>query len=156
MPTDWQVQTNVNHGTIGLAGQGSIPQTMEMVTLGTDPAAGVGAVNVRIESTLIVSGALAHSYYCGDVLGFPSSQKFDGISATSLGPSTWFITSTDAHFQIDATIPGVLEPPHTSPVELIPLPTATPLPAAQVATDQTDVNDVLASFQLTNPKPLAC
>ena len=71
-----------------------------MVTLGTDPAEGVGSVNVHIQATPIVRGALAHSYYCGDTLAFPSSQKFDGISATSLGPSTWFFTSADAYFSV--------------------------------------------------------
>ena len=56
----------------------------------------------------------------------------------------------NASFQMDVTIPGVLAPEGYGP------PMATPLPTLWAPIDKADVNWILASFQPTDPKPLAC
>jgi hypothetical protein len=153
MPIDWQVQSTVDEGTTGLGSQGSIPMDQEMVALGATLSAGPApSVSVSIIATPIPNSALAHSYYCGAFPGPPSTQTFDGISTTSMGPGTWLFNSARAHFQIDATIPGVMVPANFGPAE----PTAIPLSPAQLATAKTNINEILTSFQLTDPKPLAC
>lgn len=64
----------------------------------------------------------------------------------------WFFTIQNANFQIDVTVPGVVVPTTFGP----PPPKATPIPAAWLATDKTEVNTMLVSFQPTDPRPLAC
>jgi hypothetical protein len=71
-------------------------------------------------------------------------------------PDSWLFSTGNATFQIDVTIPGVVEPPHTTPIQLTPQPTATPLPATWVLTDLTDVKGILDSFQPSDPNPLDC
>ena len=58
----------------------------------------------------------------------------------------------NASFQIDVSIPGILAPSRFGPATLTP----TLIPAAWLATDQTEVNEMLVSFHPSDPKPLKC
>jgi hypothetical protein len=82
--------------------------------------------------------------------------SFHGIPADNTSDATWLFETRNAHFQLDVWIPGVLEPPHSSPLQLTPVPTATPLPQATVTADQTIIATILGSFQPANTAPLSC
>ncbi|PWT76172.1 MAG: hypothetical protein C5B60_04415 [Chloroflexi bacterium] len=70
------------------------------------------------------------------------SDTFHGFPAQYMGnQASWIFDTGNAHFQVDVTIPGV-EGPLDPGVPII-LPTATPLPATWVATDQVDVGQIL-------------
>jgi hypothetical protein len=164
MPPAWrptESSTTIQHvGT----GYGEVADPLEFVTV-SDPAQGGGSASVSIVAGPIEKTAFEHGYYCGQdqFYATPSPnfpKTFHGYDAQYLAPGTVLFDSAGAHFQVDTEIPGVLEPwrasyPNFDP-ESTPVPTATPLPAALVTADQAIVNGILAAFQPTDSKPMAC
>jgi hypothetical protein len=126
---------------------GTVTPTIEGYTF-SDPQQGSASAQVHISTTAITT-SLEHQVLCSAPLQAAASNTFHGFPVDNLG-ATLLFRSGDASFQIDITIPGVEEPAHTTPIMLTPLPTATPLPSAQVAIDQSDVSELLASFQASD------
>jgi hypothetical protein len=163
MPSSWRpTESSKTTEHVG-SRYGEFSDPLEFVTV-SDPAQGGASASVSIVAGPIEKTAFEHGYYCGQEQSYathyphlPNVPKtFHGYAVAYLGPATLLFDSAGAHFQVDTEIPGVLEPMHSSPLESTPVPTATPLPATLVATDQTIVNEILASFQPTDPKPMAC
>lgn len=98
-----------------------------------------------------VKDAFAHQYYCRNASDL---QPFSPMSLSSIGhledaDGARLFTTETGSFQIDVTIPGVKTVVGYGPP-------ATPLPASWLATDQTEMQMTLTSFQPTDPKPLSC
>lgn len=149
LPPGWTARTEPATTWYGNS-TASVPVSIDMVTF-NDPAQGTGSAYVWITAYPIKTAA-ARQYYCVQ----PSNlQRFAPRSLSSMEPSgVWLFTTETGNFQVDVAIPGVVAPVGTS--LLHPAPTATPLPAAWVATDKSEVNAMLVSFQPTDPKPLTC
>lgn len=97
-----------------------------------------------------------HQWYCQGSGGLPATQ-FHGIPATTLGDGvTAIFDTTNGHFQIAYSIPGVKEPIHSTPAMTHIPPTPTPLPQAEIQADQTIIDSILASFTPASTTPLAC
>jgi hypothetical protein len=94
-------------------------------------------------------------YFCQANSQPPDFSPLTLTGVEHMGAVARFVTET-AHFQIDVKIPGVLAPLVGVAIPGPPLPTATPIPAAWAATDKTEVNTMLVSFQPTDPKSLTC
>jgi hypothetical protein len=80
---------------------------------------------------------------------------FNGYPADTMLTAVIMFESANAHFQIDETIPGVIVPLNPGGV-LNPPPPPTAAPAATVTADKALIATMLASFQPTDPHPLAC
>lgn len=150
LPPGWTAQIQPVT-TWYIEGSKSERLSVEWVTL-SDPSQGTGSAQFRIVAYPIKT-AFDHQYYCrhpSDTLG----HDFSPMSLSTMGnrDAVWLFNTENAAFQIDVTIPGVLVPVNFGP----PPPPATPLPVSWVATDQTEVNEMLTSFQPTDPKPLTC
>lgn len=150
LPPGWTAQASTSSGTYGDR-TGSMTFTMEGVQL-SDPTQGQASGQVIISAEPINSDFARH-WYCQAWPAMANNGTFHGIPAQAQ-PAVWLFNSANAHFQLDVVIPGVLGPPHSS--SPMPQPTATPLPASWVATDQNDINGVLATLQPSNPAPLSC
>jgi hypothetical protein len=149
-PPGWTAQGGVGAGGTVADNSGSGTLTQEGFHF-TDPSQGTGSAEVFI-SVNPIKTAFDHQWFCQAFPAKDMHDTFHGLSAQYTGDATWIFETGNAHFQVDVTIPGVLVPVNFGPP---PLP-ATPLPASWIATDQTDVQGILASFQPSNPKPLAC
>ena len=148
LPPGWVAQVTTSSVSYGDS-SGSATTQIEMVTF-DEPSQGTGSAHLytiawRIKTTF------DHQFYCG-----PSTlrQGFSPMTLNTFGQSgvSLFVTE-DAYFQINVTIPNDLV---QEPDVLIPPPTPTAVPISWSATDQTVVNQMLVSFQPTDPKPLAC
>ena len=125
----------------------------DMITF-QDPSQGMGSANLRVVADPIKT-AFDHEYYCQ-----PNHAMYQSFSAMNLSTmehledtdAPWFFTTVNGIFQIDLAIPGVTAVQGYGPVP----PPATPLPASWIATDQTEMQVMLTSFQPTDPKPLSC
>ena len=115
-----------------------------------DPTQGKGSAQVAITVNPI-STEIERQYICRT---FPVRLDFSGLSLSKV--EQWSAQSVfdteNASFQIDVTIPGVLAPVGFGPAT----PTPTPLPAAWLATDTSEVNAMLVSFHPSDPMPLKC
>ena len=148
VPPGWTVQVEPTTGGFGDR-HGIVTERMDNVSF-DDPAQGTGSAYVSVFA-IPLQTALAHQTFCRDVN--TTLQPFAPATLSSLEPSgVWLFTTENASFQVDVSIPGVVMPTTFGP----PPPPATPIPAAWVATDKTDVNALLVSFQPTDPKPLTC
>jgi hypothetical protein len=126
---------------------GTVQPMIEGYTF-SNPQEGSASASVHIITTAITM-ALEHQVLCSTPQQYTYGHTLDGFPVDNLG-ATLLFRSGDAFFQVDITIPGVEAPMHSVPIMLTPLPTATPLPSAQVTIDQTDVNGILASFQASD------
>lgn len=151
LPSRWTVHVELS--TAGFGDRSvSVTETIEMITF-ENPSQGTGSAKLWVVAYPIKE-ASAHQYYCQVA---SELQAFTPMSLSSMahsGAIRLFTTDT-ASFQVDVTIPGVLTP-ETFGNGPYAAPTPTPLPSSWVATDQTEVNQMLASFQPTDPKPFAC
>jgi hypothetical protein len=128
-------------------------KTVELFTFANE-SQGTGSAQVFIESDPIRNTVFDHQAYCPDSL--ERNATFHGLPALHVlvsPPSPdahegWDFATGNAYFFIEVS-------PQTVPHGLL-VPTATPFPAAQLAIDQTDANRILASFQPSDIKPLAC
>lgn len=153
LPKGWAAQASTGSETFGDR-TGSATETNEGVDF-RDPTLGNAGPRVQISASPIRTDFERH-WYCG---GFPAKDNVDtfhGIPAEHFDSATWLFETANAHFQLDVWIPGVLEPMHSSPLQLTPVPTATPLPQATVAADRTVIDAILGSFQPTNAMALSC
>lgn len=151
VPDGWTVDIETGTSTFGDR-TGSATETSEFVSV-HDPAQTTGSARFDVNAAPI-STAFERHWYCQ---AFPSANSdFHGIPATSMGQAMWLFDTANAHFQLDVWIPGVLEPPHSSPMMPSSMPTATPLPAATVAVDRQILAAMLGSFAPTDPHALAC
>lgn len=151
MPQGWSAHLETSSETFGDR-TGSATETSEFLSV-SDPAQGTGSAKFYVNAAPI-STAFERHWYCQ---AFPSANgAFHGISASSIGQAMWLFDTANAHFQLDVWIPGVLEPPHSSPMLPSTAPTETPLPAATVATDRQTLATMLGSFTPTDPRALAC
>lgn len=148
LPPGWTVRIEPAAASYGDS-RGSVQVHEEMVTFG-DPAQGTGSAHFWVVADPIKT-AFDRQHFCqySTTLQSFSTRNLSGMEHTG---ALWLFTTENANFQIDVAIPGVLAPGTFGP----PQPTATPLPATWVATDKTEVNAMLVSFQPTDPKPLAC
>jgi hypothetical protein len=143
---------------LGWFGEGDRTASMngrdETITF-SDPTLGQASANFSVWAYPITNLALAQSMECTS--RSEETGTFNGYPATPYGPPTIMFESDNAHFQIDETIPGALQPSGFS-VHLTPPfpPTPTPLPAAAVASDRALLGEALASFRPADPHPLAC
>ncbi len=152
LPPGWT--SHVYMGTYSFRSpQGSYSGQTENIAL-SDPTLGGASASLQIDTEQLTNPTLAQLDYCGASMHETSS--FNGYPANTTLPAVILFESGDAHFQVDETIPGVLEAPHTTPLELTPPPTPTPLPATAAAADRALLATALATFQPTDPKPLAC
>jgi hypothetical protein len=142
---------------MGWFGEGDRTASMsgrdESVTF-SDPSLGQASASFSAYAYPITNLALAQSMECTS--RSDETGTFNGYPATPYGPPTILFESGDAHFQIDETIPNVLEPPSMAHAHPPFPPTPTPLPASTVASDRALLSDALASFRPTDPHPLAC
>ena len=153
LPPGWTAQTSTSGGSAGDS-TGSMSVTTEGVLL-SDPTQGDASAQVSFTAEPINSDFARH-WYCQAWPAKDLTGSFHGIPAEHIRDSTWIFSSANAHFQLDVTVPGVMAPPHDlGPISVFP-PTPTPLPASVLATDERDVNGVLATFQPANPAPLSC
>jgi len=115
-----------------------------------DPSQGTGSADVVVAADPIKT-AFDRQYFCQ---ANSMRQDFSPLTLDSMehtGALAMFVTK-NASFQIGVTIPGLLAPTTFG----LPPPAATPIPATWAATDKTEVNTTLASFQPTDPKSLTC
>lgn len=151
MPQGWSAHLETSSETFGDR-TGSATDTTEFLSV-SDPEQGTGSAKFYVNAAPI-STAFERHWYCQ---AFPSANSgFQGIPASSMGQAVWLFDTANAHFQLDVWIPGVLEPPHSSPMMPSSMPTATPLPAATVAVDRQVLATMLGSFAPTDPPALAC
>lgn len=152
LPPGWTAQVSDSSGTMGDR-TGNMTQTTESVSL-SDPAQGEASAQLIVTAEPINSD-FAHHWYCQAWPTKNDNSTFHGIPAEAQ-PAVWLFNSANAHFQLDVTVPGVVAPPHElGPISVLP-PTPTPLPASVLATDQSDINGVLATFRPANASPLSC
>jgi hypothetical protein len=125
----------------------------EMLTF-DNPSQGTGSAHLWVVADPI-KDAFDRQYYCRNASDL---HPFSPMSLSSMAHAraVRLFTTNTASFQIDVAIPDILVPWHSTPLELTPLPTATPLPATWIASDQAELQMVLTSFQPTDPKPLSC
>lgn len=151
LPKGWTAQSSTSSETFGDR-TGSATETAEMIQF-SDPALGAASARVDVSAAPIKTDFERH-WYCQ---GFPQkTSSFHGIPAESTSDAMWLFDTGNAHFQLDVWIPGVLVPPHSSPLQLAPVPTATPLPQATVAADRAVISTILGSFRPTNAAALSC
>jgi hypothetical protein len=162
LPPGWMAYGGVDTTTIGSsygidAGTisssfGSESETGEEFMFATVSELG-GGIQVLILGEPIKT-AHEHQWNCLAAPGY--NATFHGLPAyhkvvppPSLQAHDWWnFTTENAAFQIEVEI-------QAAPHGLLQS-TPTPLPAGQIATDQTEVNGILASFQPSDPKPLSC
>jgi hypothetical protein len=151
LPKEWTAQVSTGEESYGDR-TGSATETAETIQF-SDPALGAGSAGFDVDASPIQSEFERH-WYCQ---GFTQKQSaFHGIPAEHLSDATWLFDTANAHFQLDVWIPGILEPAHSQPLQLTPIPTATPLPPATVATDRSVLDTILGAFQPTNATALSC
>jgi hypothetical protein len=154
LPGAWSAHADMSQETFGDR-TGSASETTEIIQF-SDPALGAASARFSADAAPIRTDFERHWYCQG-----PShtNSSFHGLPAESPSDATWLFETANARFarfQLDVWIPGVLEPPHTSPLQLTPVPTATPLPQATVAADRTIIKTILGSFQPSNAAALTC
>lgn len=151
VPDGWSVRLDISHESFGDR-TGSADEIAEYVSVG-DPSRGNGSPRFDVDASPIRTAFERH-WYCR---AFPGANAaFHPIPASQMGRAMWLFDTASAHFQLDVWIPGVLEPPHSEPAILTPVPTATPLPAAWVAVERQTVATILGSFAPTDAHALAC
>lgn len=150
VPPGWTAQFEPTTGGFGNPG-GSVTERMDQVSF-ADPAQETGPGSAFVSVFAIpLKTVSAHQTFCGG--NNAPLQSFSPRNLSEMEPSgVWLFTTETASFQVDVGIPGVVMPVQFGPATPVP----TPLPAAWVATDQSVVNALLASFQPTDPKPLTC
>lgn len=153
LPPGWTASADLGSFTEGDR-NGSDSGQDEMISF-HDPSQGKASAGIFIVAQQIHDTAVAQAMNCG--ARSHETATFHGYPADDSSPAMILFESANAHFQIDEMIPGVLEPVHSSPMQTMPLPpTPTPLPASTISTDRALLSDALASFQPTDPRPLAC
>jgi hypothetical protein len=147
LPPGWTAQGGVGVGPTEGNSSVSVTLTIEGFHF-TDPSQGTGSAEVYIAAYPL--NAADRQFMCATTsqTSYPPFNGLQGIGSRSL----YLFGTENAQFQIDVTIPGILVPVNFGP----PPPAATPLPASWIATDQTDVHGILATFQPTDSKALAC
>jgi hypothetical protein len=147
VPPGWTAHFAPTTGTFGDR-YGSETERVDEVTF-DDPTQGTGSAYVLVDAYPIKT-AFDHQYNCQQ----PSDlQRYAPLTLRNMEPGGHSLFTTEnASFQVDVSIPGVVTPLGFGP----PPPPATPIPAAWVATDKSEVNAMLVSFQPTDPKPLTC
>jgi len=147
LPPRWTAQFAPSTGTFGDR-YGSETERVDQVSF-DDPAQGTGSAYVSVIAHPIKT-AFDHQYNCQQ----PSDlQPFVPLTLSSMEPGGHSLFTTEnAYFQVNVGIPGVVTPVGFGP----PPPPATPIPSTWVATDKSEVNALLVSFQPTNSKPLTC
>jgi hypothetical protein len=146
-PPGWAAHFEPSTGTFGDR-YGSETERVDSVTF-NDPTQGTGSAFMLVIAHPITT-AFDHQYYC---LQPANLQSFAPATLSSMEPSgVWLFTTENAYFQVDVGIPGVVMPTTFGP----PPPPATPIPSTWAATDKSEVNAMLVSFQPTDPKPLTC
>ena len=148
LPPGWTAQVESSTAAFGDRSI-SVSESIEMITF-DDPSQGTGSAKLGVIAYPI-KDASAHQYYCGISSDLQPFSSMNLSSMAHTGALRLFTTDT-ASFQVDVTIPGVLVPANFGP----PPPPATPLPSSWLATDQTEMQVMLTSFQPTDPKPLSC
>ena len=154
LPRDWAVSIETDNETIADRTCSSTEPT-EFVGL-RNLSQGNGSAQVGISAHLInTETACDHHLYCGGSWSARQTGSFNGIPATHDEPAVWYFETGNAQFRVSFTIPGVIGPSHSGGFPGV-LPTPTPLPRNWVSADRTIVNQILASFQPSDPNALAC
>lgn len=155
IPPGWKAASDssgsYSEGSSNLSASGRL----EMVTF-NNPAQGKASASLQLAVEQITSDAGRRLECQNWPPDQASTTTINGYLTQNFQTGVvWMINSQTAHFQIDATIPGVMEPWHTSPLMTTIPPTPTPLPQSWVQQDRTYLADMLGSFQPT-AQPLTC
>ena len=151
LPPGWTASARIGEFTHGDP-QGSDSGRDESV-LFSDPAQGAASASISVYAMPIHNVALAQRTWCAS--GAAVVSTFNGYPAEGRMPPQVIFNATSAHFQVDEEIPDVFEAGSLGHATIV-YATPTPLPATTVAADRALLNDALASFQPTDPKPLTC
>jgi hypothetical protein len=151
LPPDWTAV--VESGTGGISNSHGIVTEREYVVNFDDPAQRTGSAHVSVIAVPLKT-TFDRQYICQNAN--TPYQRFSPLTLRSMEPSGLSLFTTEtAFFQVNVAIPGVVAPDGYG-LPLLPQPTVTPIPSTWAATDQSEVNAMLVSFQPTDPKPLAC
>lgn len=155
IPPNWKATGGVDGTYSAGSPQGSFSGKSESISF-DDPALGDASAKIWVTAWQLNS-PLARASYCDASASDHETMMFNGYRAGQIDPpgTVWLFESSNAHFQIDVKIPGVLEPLHSNPAMMTIPPTPTPLPQAMVSADRTIIATSLASFRPT-AKPLIC
>lgn len=118
----------------------------------SDPTRGAGSTTLGVYVMQIPDSPVAAAMNCSERVH--ETATFNGYPADTTTHGVILFESANAHFQIGETIPGVIVP--VGPTSLNPPPPPTAAPAATVTADKALIAAMLASFQPTDPHPLAC
>lgn len=151
MPRGWIADLSTSTETFGDR-TGSATETSEYLAV-RDPTQGGGSPRFYV-SAAPISTAFERHWYCQAFPG--ANDTFHPIPAPAMGQAMWLFDTANAHFQLDVWIPGVLEPPHSSPIMPPSMPTPTSLPATTITVDRQILATILGSFAPTNPRALSC
>lgn len=151
LPPGWTATVRYSEFTYGDP-QGSDSGREEDISF-SDPAQGAASASIWVYAMPLHNVALAQRNWCSS--GAADISTFNGYPAEGSLPPRLLFNAASAHFQINDAIPGVFEPPSLGHVRIGYL-TPTPLPATTVAADRALLNDALATFKPTDPKPLPC
>ena len=127
LPPGWKASVEMGSFSQG-DGAGSDSGQDEMIRF-SDPAQGKTSAVIYVYAQPIHNTAVAQSMMCG--ARGQETGTFQGYPA-STSPALILFESGNAHFQIDETIPGVLEPVHSNPMMTSP-PPPTPTPSGSPA-----------------------
>lgn len=151
LPQGWAADLSTGAESFGDR-TGSASETDEYLVV-HDPAQGGGSARFYVSASPIHTAFERH-WYCQAFLC--AHTAFHSIPASSLSTALRIFDTANAHFQLNVVIPGVLEPPHSSPLMPASVPTATPLPASTVSVDRQTLAMMPGSFQPSDPRALAC
>jgi hypothetical protein len=149
-PPGWNAESQTNYATFGDP-YGSATDPWESVTV-REASHGAGGASVSIDAGPIYDTAFEHQWYCQAGPGSNNNGWFRIYPATYFLPDSWVFYTGNAHFQIDITIPDILEP--QSHVANPPSPKLVPAP--WVAADITYVTGILDSFHPSDLLPHTC
>lgn len=153
MPKAWTASVETSKATVS-DGTRSATETLEQIRL-SDPALGDASAQVYVVASPIRND-FEREWYCEFFADFGHENPPHNLSPQTLSPGPFLFDSTDAHFDVYAVIPHILEPPQSGPLPSYPQPTLTPLPQQVIATDRTILATILNSFQPADSTPLSC
>jgi hypothetical protein len=150
LPPAWTAQNEPGTATTNDS-SGSFTVSTENITF-ENSSQGTGSASLDV-SAYRITDTSAHQYYCRNVSDFQSFSPMNLSSTERLEDAggVWLFTTDTGFFTVDVTIPGIMAVGYVSPS-----PPPTPLPASWLATDQTEMQVMLTSFQPTDSKPLSC
>lgn len=149
LPPGWTADSSLGAFSEGGPGYSDSGQN-EQITF-RNPALGAASPRISVFAQPIHTGG--RQMECA--AGLRGTSTFNGYLADETLPAVILFDTQSAHFQIDETIPGVLEPinPGGPPN---PPPPPTPPPAATATAERALIQAALTTFQPADPHPLTC